>query len=105
MYSKDTIYIIGDSKTTSNNPIMQQYNAFYIGLVIDRTTHLIVDTDCSSTLSLTSSFVKQLFFGQSMMNMDRVIHEIETRYFGASQKALAVAFKNAHIKYMKIIET
>ena len=105
MYNKDTIYIIGDSKTTSNNPIMQQFNAFFIGLVVDRTNHMIVDADCSATISLTSSFMKQLFFGQSMLNIDGVINEINTRYFGSSQKALTVAFKNAHIKYMQIIES
>jgi len=105
VYNKDTIYIIGDSKTTSNNPIMQQFNAFFIGLVVDRTNHMIVDADCSATISLTSSFMKQLFFGQSMLNIDGVINEINTRYFGSSQKALTVAFKNAHIKYMQIIES
>ncbi|PGS51614.1 DUF3870 domain-containing protein [Bacillus sp. AFS041924] len=105
MYNKDTIYIIGDAKTSSNNPIMQKYNAFFIGLVVDRTSHLIVDADCSATISLTSSFVKHLFEGQSMLNVDGVIDEISSRYFGSSQKALTVAFKNAHIKYMQIIES
>lgn len=105
MYSKDTIYIIGDAKTTSNNPITQQFNAFFIGLVVDRSSHLIVDADCSATIALTSSFVKHLFVGQSIMNVDGVIHEITTRYFGSSQKALTVAFKNAGIKYMQIIES
>ncbi|PFH87684.1 DUF3870 domain-containing protein [Bacillus sp. AFS088145] len=105
MYSKDTIYLIGDAKTSSNNPIMQKYNAFFIGLVVDQTSHLIVDADCSATISLTSSFVQQLFVGQSMLDVDGVIQEINTRYFGSSQKALAVAFKNAHIKYTQIIES
>ncbi|WP_201714606.1 DUF3870 domain-containing protein [Rossellomorea arthrocnemi] len=104
MNSKDTIYIIGDARTAANNPIMQQYNVFFVGLVIDKTTHLIVDADCSSTISLTASFVKHLLVGQSIINLDSVIQEIESRYFGASQKALSIAFKNAHIKYMKIIK-
>jgi hypothetical protein len=84
---------------------MQKYNAFFIGLVVDRTSHFIVDADCSATISLTSSFVKHLFVGQSILNVDGVTHEINTRYFGSSQKALTVAFKNAHIKYMQIIES
>jgi Domain of unknown function (DUF3870) len=84
---------------------MQQFNAFFIGLVVDRSTHFIVDADCSATIALTTSFVKQLFVGQSMLNVDGVIDEITTRYFGSSQKALTVAFKNAHIKYKQIIES
>ncbi|MFB7141524.1 DUF3870 domain-containing protein [Gottfriedia sp. NPDC056225] len=105
MYNKDTIYIIGDAKTSSNNPIMQKYNAFFIGLVVDRTSHSIIDADCSATIPLTSAFVKQLFVKQSMLDVDGVINDINTRYFGSSQKALSVAFKNAHIKYIQIIES
>ncbi|WP_261130475.1 DUF3870 domain-containing protein [Bacillus sp. Marseille-Q3570] len=104
MYNKNTIYIIGDAKTSSNNPITQKFNAFFIGLVIDRESGLIVDADCSATISLTEKFVKSLFIGQSIRDTENVTTEIETRYFGSSQKALVVAFKNASIKYQQIVE-
>jgi hypothetical protein len=104
MFSDNTIYIIGDAKTSSNNPITQKYNAFFIGLVIDRDSGLIVDADCSTTIQLTEKFVKSLFLGKSMTDTERVSKEIEARYFGSSQKALIVAFKNASIKYQQITE-
>ncbi|MEK4029631.1 MULTISPECIES: DUF3870 domain-containing protein [Bacillaceae] len=103
MFHKDTIYVIGDSKTASNNPIMQQFNSYFIGLVIDRSNHKILEAECSSTISLTSKFVQSIFSGRSMMEFEDIIADIESRYFGASQKALIVAFKNAHIKYNQII--
>ncbi|KMY54175.1 MULTISPECIES: DUF3870 domain-containing protein [Bacillaceae] len=103
MFHKDTIYVIGDSKTASNNPIMQQFNSYFIGLVIDRNSHRILEAECSSTISLTSKFVQSIFNGRSMMEVEEIISDIESRYFGASQKALIVAFKNAHIKYNQII--
>ncbi|EAR64624.1 hypothetical protein B14911_21608 [Bacillus sp. NRRL B-14911] len=102
MYQDSTVYIIGDSKTSSNNPIMQKYNGFFIALVIDRDTHKIEDAECSSTIGLTSLFVKSLFAGKSMLEEEGILSEIEARYFGSSQKALMVAFKNASIKYKQI---
>ncbi|KKB34291.1 DUF3870 domain-containing protein [Bacillus thermotolerans] len=104
MFHKRTIYVIGDSKTASNNPIMQQFNTYFIGLVIDRDSHEIMEAECSSTISLTSRFVQSIFVGRSIMDMEDIIEEIENRYFGASQKALTVAFKNAYIKYNQIIQ-
>ena len=102
MYQQGTVYVVGDSKTSSNNPIMQQYNAFFVGLVIDRKTDKIIDAECSSTIDLTTRFVYSLFAGKSILEVDRLTDEIEQRYFGSSQKALIVAFKNAHIKYLQI---
>jgi hypothetical protein len=104
MYSESSIYIIGDAKTATNNPITQKFNAFFIGLVIDRKTGRILDADCSATIPLTSKFVQSLFVGGSIDDIESVTTEIESRYFGSSQKALIVAFKNAHIKYNQICE-
>ncbi|MBY0121220.1 DUF3870 domain-containing protein [Bacillus sp. S/N-304-OC-R1] len=103
MFQQNTVYIIGDSKTSLNNPIMQKYNQFFIGLVVNRDNHEIVDAECSSTIALTSLFVKSLFTGKSILNVNQVLEEIEQRYFGSSQKALMVAFKNANIKYAQIM--
>ncbi|WP_026580678.1 DUF3870 domain-containing protein [Bacillus sp. J33] len=103
MYRQNTVYIIGDSKTSLNNPIMQKYNGFFVALVIDRETDQIVDAECSSTINLTSLFIKSIFVGKSILEIDKVMEEIESRYFGSSQKALMVAFKNAHIKYTQIL--
>lgn len=103
MFQQTTVYIVGDSKTALNNPIMQRYNSFFIGLVIDRETNRIVDAECSSTIDLTSQFVKSLLKGKSILEVDAMLAEIEQRYFGSSQKALMVAFKNANIKYTQIM--
>ncbi|KAB2329943.1 DUF3870 domain-containing protein [Cytobacillus depressus] len=103
MFQQNTVYIIGDSKTSSNNPIMQKYNSFFIGLVVNRETNEIVDAECSSTIALTSIFIKSLFVGKSILEVENVLEEIEQRYFGSSQKALMVAFKNANIKYTQIM--
>lgn len=103
MFHETTVYIIGESKTSSNNPITQKYNGFFLALVIDRLTNEIIDAECSSTVELTSRFIKSIFVGKSILDIDNVLVEIETRYFGSSQKALMVAFKNANIKYTQVV--
>ncbi|WP_027416862.1 DUF3870 domain-containing protein [Aneurinibacillus terranovensis] len=105
MYDKDTVYIIGDAQSSMNNPITQQYNAFFIGLVVNCRNHTIVDAGCSSTISLTSEFVRSIFVGYTMEDTDRVASEIRRRYFGSSQKALIVAFKDAQKKYKLALKT
>ncbi|UUZ81402.1 DUF3870 domain-containing protein [Paenibacillus sp. P26] len=99
LYDKDTVYIVGDAQASVNNPITQQYSAFFIGLVIDTASHKIVDAGCSSTIPLTSEFVRSIFVGHTMYQFDAVAEEIRRRYHGSSQKALIVAFKDAQKKY------
>jgi hypothetical protein len=105
MFENNTVYIIGDAKAPSNNPITQQYKAFFIGLVVNKESGTIVDADCSATIELTKTFIKSLFVGRSILDIDTVKKEIQTRYFGSSQKALIVAFKNASLKYQNIVSS
>ncbi len=102
MFHDNTVFVIGDAKSPQNNPITEKFKAYFIGLVIDRQTHVIVDVECSATILLTNQFVKSLMIGKHMVNND-IIDSINLRYFGASQKALVVAFKDAQKKYQQIL--
>ncbi|GIP37746.1 hypothetical protein J31TS4_10260 [Paenibacillus sp. J31TS4] len=99
MYDKDTVYVVGDAQTSVNNPITQQYSAFFVSMVVDTTNHKIVDAGCSATIPLTSNFVRSLLIGHSMLELEPVADDIRRRYHGSSQKALIVAFKDAQKKY------
>lgn len=103
VFDKDTVYIVGDAQSSSNNPITQQFSAFFIGLVVDTSNHKIVEASCSSTIQLTSDFTRSLFVGHSILDLDKVGDEIRYRYFGSSQKTLIAAFKDAHKKYKQAI--
>ncbi|MGE6377014.1 DUF3870 domain-containing protein [Peribacillus muralis] len=81
---------------------MQQFNCFFIGFVIDRDPHEIVDLECSTTISLTSRFIYSMLAGRSILQTDELEQEIKSRYFGSSQKALTVALRNANIKYRQL---
>ncbi|MGN7472145.1 DUF3870 domain-containing protein [Brevibacillus sp. SAFN-007a] len=103
MFDKDTIYIVGDAQSSSNNPITQQFSAFFIGLVVDTTNDKIVDAACSSTVQLTSAFARSIFIGHSIYASEEIGEEIRYRYFGSSQKTLLAAFKDAQKKYKQAV--
>jgi len=103
-YHKNTLYIIGDSKTAINNPITAQYNAYFIALIIDAEKEIIIDAGVSTILQETSKFVKSIFVGYSMKaGQNPLIEEINRRYHGSSQKALIVAWKDAYKKYEQLM--
>lgn len=105
MYDQDTIYIVGDAQSPSNNPITQQFAAFFVALVVDPTNDKIVDAGCSATIQLTSDFVKSIFVGRSILATEELETLIRMRYFGSSQKALIVALKDAQKKYKLALKT
>jgi len=104
LYDHDTLYLVGDAQAPSNNPITQQFSGFFIGLVVDTSNGKIIDAGCSSTIQLTTDFVRSIFIGQSIFSTTEVEFQIRTRYFGSSQKALIVAFKDAQKKYKLAME-
>lgn len=103
MYSKDTVYIVGHGKTSADNAITNNFKIFFIGFVVDTTSDIIVDLECSATISITSRFVHDLFAGKSLSDVDpEMEHEIARRYYGTSQKAIIAAYKDAVKKYKEI---
>jgi len=103
LYNRNTVYIVGHGKTSSDNAITEQYKIFFIGFVIDVTTNKIVDLGSSTTVDVTSNFIKSMFIGKSFNNYDEEIEiDILKRYFGSSQKAIITAYKDALKKYETI---
>lgn len=97
-----TIYLIGESRTGMNNAITKTFGTFYIAFEIIEDNGVIVDVDCTATLQLTKRFVKNLFVNRSIEEDAFLEHEIMTRYFGSSNKALTVAYRDALQQYLKI---
>ena len=105
MYEKSTVYIVGHGKTSSENAITSNFKIFFIGLVIDTKDDMVVDMECSATISITSRFIRDLFIGKSLADYDPQIEEdIKMRYYGTSQKALITAYKDAIKKYKEVKE-
>ncbi|CAM4127241.1 DUF3870 domain-containing protein [Helcobacillus massiliensis] len=99
-----TIYLTGEAKSPTNNPITSKWGLFFVGLIVNNETHVIVRADCSATLGLTVDFIRELLEGRSLLDDDALVDTITTRYHGSSQRALAAAVRNAAAKYRDLLD-
>ena len=104
MFPENAIYIVGNAKTQQSNPITHHYGQFFIGFVVVKDSGKILTCGVSATISVTSEFVNSLFTGRSLLEDAEAIRQVlESRYFGSSQKAILVAYKDAQKKYTRIL--
>jgi hypothetical protein len=103
-FDENAIYIVGNAKSSQNNPITQLYGQFFLGFVVEKASGKILACGISATISVTSDFVSSLFVGRSLLDEAESVKKlVENRYFGSSQKAILVAFKDAQKKYNQIL--
>lgn len=104
MFAKDTIYIVGNAKTQHNNAITIRYGQFFIGFVINKKTGDIIACEASATLNVTNEFIQGLLVSKNIKDDPSVIRrEVDDRYFGSSQKAIVVAFKDAQKQFFNVL--
>ncbi|KGK90656.1 MULTISPECIES: DUF3870 domain-containing protein [unclassified Clostridium] len=100
-YEKNTIYITGIAHSNSSDPITVQYNIFFLGVIINKDTSQIVDIACNAISPITVEFIKSIIIEHNIVDdIQKIICEIQERFFGTSQKALIVALKDVHNKYL-----
>lgn len=103
MYNKNTIYVVGNAKTNTDNAITNKFSSFFIGFVVDEDTGEIIDLSCSSTIRTTDDFIKALLMGKSLKVFECDLEEeVKKRYHGSSQRAIIVAYKDGVKKYNEI---
>ena len=104
MYGKDTILVVGQAKPSREDAIYNLHGEFYISLVLERESGLIVDVECNTILSVTRDFAASMFIGRSLKtDMELLEREIKERYFALTQKPLIACMKDAYNRYMMII--
>ena len=104
VFAEHTIYIVGNAKTSQNNPITQLYGQFFLSFVVEKAGGKILACGVSATVGVTGDFVSSMFVGRSLLDDPDIIKRmLESRYFGSSQKALLVAFKDAQKKYNQVL--
>lgn len=99
-YPENTIYIIGFAKSQQGNPITQQFGRMLLGFVLHKDTGIIESCGSTVVMQTTYDFLNSLFRGRHMLtDGDLIKRELENRYFGASQKAILVAYRDAQRRY------
>jgi len=100
-YSQNTIFVTGVAKPSKDDPIASSYQVFFLSLIVDKETDTIVDATCNSAREMTSKFIRVLLVGHNLVKeTDDMVQEIRHRFLGLAQKALIVALKDAHNRYM-----
>lgn len=102
-YPENSILVVGNSQTTGFNPINQQFGAFFITFILLKDTEDILDCAVSVTLETTGRFIRGMFVGRRLVqDEEKVIAEVQARYFGSSQKAIIAAYRDAIKKYKEV---
>ncbi len=106
MYDDNTVYIVGHGRTTEDNAITDQYNIFFITLIVNLENDNIIDLGVSCTVNITEKFIKSILIDKKLSSNDikEIEEEVEKRYFGSSRRAIIVAYKDALKKYKNVKE-
>jgi hypothetical protein len=101
IYPKNSLYIVGNSKSQLNNPITQMYGQFFIGFIVENESGRIIDVECNAIISITNNILKDILIGENIAaDYEAIKNHVIRRYLGSSQKAILVAFKDAQKKYL-----
>ena len=104
-YSKNTVFVLGTAKLSKTDPIFSTHDIFFIGLIIDKETNIIVDSTSNTVKEKTSEFINSIVTDYDIVkNIDELELEVKERYHGMVQKAVIAAVKDARNKYLMIID-
>lgn len=98
---KNTLYLTGEARTTSDNAITKIYGVFYLAFEVDVDGN-IIDSDSNATLELTRKFIKDIFAGKNIKDQETITEEIQRRYNASSTKAIISAYKDALQRYKNL---
>ena len=99
-YPENAILVVGQAKPSRDDAIFQMHGEFYISLVLERETGLILDVTCNTILDVTAEFVRELLIGKRLLEDLAVMEKsIRTRYFALTQKPLIACLKDAGNRY------
>lgn len=105
MENKETLYIIGESRTNSDNAITKMFGSFYMALEIEAGSGKILEFSCTHSLELTERFLRRIFVGRSLSKeYAQLEDEVLRRYHGSSAKAVLAAMKDAEKRYRAAVE-
>ena len=64
MSQLNSVFVVGESRTNSDNSITKIYGSFYMAFEVEDQTHTILDFSCTHTLDTTEQFLKKVFLGR-----------------------------------------
>lgn len=101
--NQNNILLTGYAKLPNGITATELYKVVAVAVIIDKTTHLIKDIECSLVTELARNFVKELLVDESINDLDRIKAKLDACYHGSAKKAVFSALKIIQEKYSDII--
>lgn len=101
IYNDNSVYFSGSARLPVSIPSGEIYEFINVGLVIDKKTGLVQSISTTLLSPGAVKFLEYLIVGFNVHDekIEVLINNIQTRYFGGSQKAICVAIKQAYDSY------
>lgn len=100
-YGKETILVTGVATPPKEAPITGISEVFFASFVVCRETDIIIDMSCNLIYQMPIDFIRPMLIGRNLAeDLDQMVEEIRSRFWGLSQKTLIVALKDAHNRYL-----
>jgi hypothetical protein len=97
------VFVTGISKPAQDDPIASTYQVFFLSIIVDQTNDRVIDATCNMASDMTKDFIHSLLVGQDLaQGVEEMVALIRRRFYGLAQKALIVALKDAHNRYMMV---
>lgn len=99
-YPESSVFVTGLARPAKEDPVASIYDVFFLSLVVDKDSELILDATCNTAREMTNFFIRSLLVGHNLQQLEPMVQAIQHRFFGMLQKPLVVALKDAHNRYM-----
>lgn len=99
----DHCFVVGESRTNADNAITKQFGSFFMGFIIDRSSEQVLDFNCTHTLLVTETFLRNIFLGAHFPSMEEYLETcLLSMYGGSSRKAILSAYRDALKRYQDL---
>jgi hypothetical protein len=82
------VLVCGYSRNPVDSSAWKNTEYLSLALVVDKTTHTIVDASTTFSTDAGKHFISELFIGEVITDRDNLINLINKCYFGRLKKAL-----------------
>lgn len=99
------ILITGYAKLPQGITAKELYSVIAVGLIVEKNSGVIIDSDCSLATVLAKDFVKKILVSTNINDVESIEKKFKKYYYGSARKAIISAVKTCAEKYKQICES
>lgn len=101
-FSEEHVYFVSYAKLPEDMSATYIHRVVGVGFLINTKTGIIEDVMVTLLSDLCKEFLHYLIVGHNIEEdgVEELVEKIENRFFGYSQKAIIVAIKGVHRRYL-----